>query len=180
MHLLRRLLALGLFAAFAAQAAVIYKWTDADGVVHFSDQPEPGAEKINTSAEALNRAAAPTRAAAAVGARPQKVIKPGLTYTTFSISSPSAEQTFVDEPVPVRLDLTPQLQRGHTLTWRLNGQPIADQQDNVQFTLSDMPRGAYTLSATIDDPETQESASAATVSFYIKQPTMLGPQHKNP
>ncbi|MGP0088234.1 MAG: DUF4124 domain-containing protein, partial [Steroidobacteraceae bacterium] len=58
MHLLRRSLALGLFAAVVAQAAVVYKWTDADGVVHFSDQPEPGAEKIYTSAEALNRASA--------------------------------------------------------------------------------------------------------------------------
>lgn len=179
MHLLRRLIALGLFAAVAAQAAVVYKWTDADGVVHFSDQPEPGAEKIYTSSEALNRAT-PTRAGPGAGARPQKVIKPGLTYTVFSISSPSAEQTFIDEPVPVRLDLTPQLQRGHRLTWHLNGQAIADQQDNLQFSLSDLPRGAYTLSATIEDPENQESASAATVSFYVKQPTVLGPQHKNP
>src|SRR5271166_6544773 len=119
MRQLRRLLALGLFAAAAAQAAVVYKWTDADGVVHFSDQPQPGAEKISTSAEALNRAAAPSRAAAAAGARPQKVIKPGLTYTTFAISSPTAEQTFFDEPVPVQLDLNPALHRGHKLTWRL-------------------------------------------------------------
>ncbi|HMD74195.1 MAG TPA: DUF4124 domain-containing protein [Steroidobacteraceae bacterium] len=176
---MRRLIALGLFAAVAAQAAVVYKWTDADGVVHFSDQPEPGAEKIYTSSEALNRAT-PTRAGPGAGARAQKVIKPGLTYTVFSISSPSAEQTFIDEPVPVRLDLTPQLQRGHTLIWHLNGQAIADQQNNLQFSLTDMPRGAYTLSATIEDPENQESASAATVSFYVKQPTVLGPQHKNP
>ena len=41
---------LAALAAFAAQAAVIYKWTDADGVVHFSDQPVPGAEKIYTGA----------------------------------------------------------------------------------------------------------------------------------
>lgn len=179
MHLLRRLIVLGLFAAVGAQAAVVYKWTDADGVVHYSDQPEPGAEKIYTSAEALNRAT-PTRAGPGSSARTQKVIKPGLTYTVFSISSPSAEQTFIDEPVPVRLDLTPQLQHGHTLTWRLNGQALADQQDSLQFTLTDVPRGAYTLTATIDDAENQESASAASISFYVKQPTVLGPQHKNP
>jgi len=28
----------------AAHALVVYKWTDAQGVVHFSDQPVPGAE----------------------------------------------------------------------------------------------------------------------------------------
>ncbi len=182
MHLLRRLLALGLFAAGVAHAAVVYKWTDADGVVHFSDQPEPGAEKIQTSAEALNRAAAPARTVlgANAGTRAQKVIKPGLTYTRFAISSPTAEQAFFDEPVPVRLELTPDLQKGHVLTWRLNGNTLDEQQDNTQFTLPNMPRGAYTLTATIDDPQSQESASAATISFYVKQPTILGPQHKNP
>ena len=36
-------------AAFAGQAAVIYKWTDAQGVVHYSDQPVPGAQKIYTT-----------------------------------------------------------------------------------------------------------------------------------
>ncbi len=181
MHQLRRLLALGLFAAAAAQAAVVYKWTDADGVVHFSDQPQPGAEKISTSAEALNRAAAPARGAAGVaGARPQKVIKPGLTYTTFAISSPTAEQSFFDEPVPVQLDLNPALHRGHKLTWRLNGQALDDEEGQVQFTLPNMPRGSYQLTATIDDPDSQESASAAMVTFYVKQPTIQGPQHKNP
>ena len=34
---------------FAAQGRVVYKWIDAEGVVHFSDQPVPGAEKVFTS-----------------------------------------------------------------------------------------------------------------------------------
>ena len=33
---------------------MIYKWIDADGVVHFSDQPVPGAEKIVTSSPTNN------------------------------------------------------------------------------------------------------------------------------
>jgi len=177
MHLLRRSLALGLFAAVVAQAAVVYKWTDADGVVHFSDQPEPGAEKIYTSAEALNRASAPTKSTTMAGAKPaQKVIKPGRTYTVFSISSPTAEQSFFDEAVPVHLELTPELQKGHTLTWQLNGKPLDDQQDSVQFMLPNLDRGAYTLSASINDPDTQESASAASITFYVKQPRAQAPR----
>jgi hypothetical protein len=180
MHLLRRLLVLGLFAAVVAQAAVVYKWTDADGVVHFSDKPEPGAEKIYTSSEALNRASAPAQSTMAGGRPAQKVIKPGMTYTVFSISSPTSEQTFFDESVPVRLELAPELQKGHSLIWRLNGKPLDDQQDSVQFMLPDLGRGTYTLSASINDPDTQESASAASITFYVKQPSVLSPQHKNP
>jgi len=120
MQTLRRMLALGLFAV-AAQAAVVYKWTDANGVVHFSDQPEPGAEKIFTSAEALNRSAAPAHSGPNAGKPAQKIIKPGITYPTFAVTSPSAEQSFFDEAVPVSLDLSPTLQTGHSLTWHLNG-----------------------------------------------------------
>jgi hypothetical protein len=45
MHPLRPWIVLAAFAAFAAQAAVIYKWTDANGVVHYSDQPVPGSRE---------------------------------------------------------------------------------------------------------------------------------------
>ncbi len=50
MHLCRSWIVCGALALaaipFAVHAAIVYKWTDADGVVHFSDQPVPGAEKI--------------------------------------------------------------------------------------------------------------------------------------
>ena len=57
MHLARLWIGLGLIAACAAPAAVIYKWTDADGVVHYSDQAVPGAEKITSTLELAKSAA---------------------------------------------------------------------------------------------------------------------------
>lgn len=35
--------------AFAAQAADVYKWKDAQGHVHYGDQPKNGSEKVNVS-----------------------------------------------------------------------------------------------------------------------------------
>ena len=49
MHPRQTWLAIGLLTACTVQAAVIYKWVDADGVVHYSDQSSPGAEKIVTA-----------------------------------------------------------------------------------------------------------------------------------
>ncbi len=40
------LFALALFAAGAAYAQA-YKWIDEDGIVHYSDRPEPGAERVD-------------------------------------------------------------------------------------------------------------------------------------
>ena len=181
------MMALGLFAAFAAQAAVVYKWTDADGVVHFSDQPQPGAEKVITSSgdATTNAATTPAAIAAADQAAPPKPTPPkppkpteGLPYTLLSISSPTAEQTFVNEAIGVRLVLEPTLVEGQTITWYLNGAPLTDQSpDAEQFVLQGLGRGAYTLSATITDPATGETMSSAPVTFYVRQPSQLSPQH---
>ncbi|MGB5449739.1 MAG: DUF4124 domain-containing protein, partial [Woeseiaceae bacterium] len=52
-----------LFGALVASAAHAdaYKWTDADGVVHYSDRPEPGAERVDlgTATGGQRRAASP-------------------------------------------------------------------------------------------------------------------------
>jgi hypothetical protein len=176
MHPLQRLLALGLLATFSAQAAVVYKWVDADGVVHFSDQPVPGSEKIITSAAphmgTVPGAAPPASVNGQLGSQ-----TPTTQPTVFAIVSPNAEQTFVNEPVPVRLDFQPGASQGEVLTWKLNGQILADQ-TGTQFTLSNLPRGAYNLSATLVDPNTQETLTSTSVSFNVQQPSELSPQHK--
>jgi len=182
MHLLRRLLALGLVATLLAQAptlglaAVVYKWTDADGVVHFSDQPVPGAEKIFTSSAPSGLTVGPT------GAQPAKPAgtkeKSEFPYAVLTITTPSAEQTFVDEPVPVHLDMEPALAGGHQIVWLLNGKPLDEPPSATGFSLNQLPRGAYVLSAKVTDPKTLEFQNADSVTFYVQQPSILMPQHK--
>jgi hypothetical protein len=182
MHLLRRPLALGLVASLLAQAptlgraAVVYKWTDADGVVHFSDQPVPGAEKVYTSSAPSGITVGPTGGPAA---KPPAPTEPsGFPYSVLAITAPVAEQTFVDEPVPVHLEMEPALQGSHQIVWLLNGKPLDEPPTATGFSLNQLPRGAYVLSAKITDPRTQESQSAASVNFYVQQPSLLMPQHK--
>ena len=106
MHLWRRLSALLIIAAFAVQAAVVYKWTDSDGVVHYSDQAVPGAEKITTTA--FSRSGAPARAntaAVTAGQQSPKKAAAGVAYEEFSIASPTPEQTIFAAPVSVQLRL---------------------------------------------------------------------------
>jgi hypothetical protein len=174
MYPLQRLLALGLVATFAAHAAVVYKWVDGDGVVHYSDQPVPGSEKIVTSA-------APGRMGTVAVAPPppgqQARQRPPAAPAVFAILSPNAEQTFVNEPVPVRLDLQPEPSEDAVLSWSLNGQVLAGQSGS-QFTLPNLPRGAYNLSATLVDPNTRQAISSTSVTFYVQQPSLLSPQHK--
>ncbi|HEY4970614.1 MAG TPA: DUF4124 domain-containing protein [Steroidobacteraceae bacterium] len=173
---------LATLAAFAAQAAVVYKWTDADGVIHFSDQPVPGAEKIHTSAGSLNGAVAPARSNLDVPQAGAQKEAPVLGYTEFAIASPVANQTFFgDEPINVGLALEPAIKSNHTLSWHLNGKELEDQGSNAtQFKLPHLDRGTYAIAATITDPQSGESRSTESVTFYVRQPSELSPQHQKP
>src|SRR5277367_731790 len=174
MHPRKTWLGLGLLAACAVQAAVIYRWVDADGVVHYSDQESPGAERIVTSAP--NTTAAGPRAASAVQA-PRKPVASSLNYADITITSPQSEQTFFgDDPIGVHLSLTPGLKTGHSIAWHVNGRQLDDQQDVVSFTIPRLDRGTYSVMATITDQQTGESQNSNSVTFFVRQTGALSPQ----
>ncbi len=180
MHPCRSWLACGALALlagpFAVQAAIIYKWTDADGVVHFSDQPVPGAEKIVTAGAARIGSVA----MGSSGAPPAKS-KPTSTAPPLSVAidSPGNEQTITgNQPVKVHLAVNPDLKPGQAITWYLNGTPLTEPPDATQFTLEDLARGTYTLGATVADQASGDSKAAEPVTFYVMRTSLFSPQRK--
>ena len=169
-------------AAFASQAAVIYKWTDADGVIHYSDQSVPGAQKIYTSG--------PATTGSTTGSQPAPASQTPITlgpaspkqmYSILAISSPTPEQSFFgDEPIAASLALEPSLKPGDTVTWHLNGRQVDDAAPTAtQFALPHLDRGTYAIAATVTDASGQ-SQSTPSVTFYVRQPSALSPQHRTP
>lgn len=183
MRLCRSWLAFGLVSVLSAplllRAAVVYKWTDADGVVHFSDQPVPGAEKIVTdsgSSHGILNTAAPGVPSAGT----PKAATP-LDSTRISIASPAPNQTFSgSEAMYAAAAVDPELQPGGpiSISWSLNGSPVAEAAGSTHFTLPGLPRGVYTLSATLTDAESGATKSADPVTFNVLRPSVLSPQHK--
>jgi hypothetical protein len=183
MHPWRRWIVLASLASFAGQAAVVYKWTDPDGVIHYSDQPVPGAEKIFTAGSPTSGGSVSSARSPNPGAPgPKNTVSPGLNYTQFAISSPVPDQTFFgDDVISVHLALEPALKPDQTITWHLDGKQLEDLGPTAtQFTLPPLDRGTYTIAATITDQSTGESASTGSVTFFVRQPSMLSPQHKRP
>jgi hypothetical protein len=177
MHLWRLLIASASLAAFAAGATVVYKWTDSDGVVHFSDQPGPGSEKIVTSGEASNGVNAGTASHATL---PRQQAPQNAAITAVSIESPAKEQVFFnDDVVPLRLRVEPGLMPGQAVSWTLNGKTLTDPgQQGVSVSLQTLARGTYVVGASVTDGMTGTSLSADSVTFYVRQPSELAPQHK--
>jgi len=169
-------LVLGALAAFAATAAVVYRWVDGDGVVHYSDQPVPGAEKIFTSSSGKSLTPPPLAAGNPVAKKPAA----SLNFEQIAIISPAEGQTFFgDEAIEADLALAPDLGPNQTVNWQLNGKQLAEQH-TVSFVLPHLDRGAYAIAATVTDQITGEWQSAPSITFYVRQPSALSPQHKNP
>lgn len=181
MQVWRLWIALGLFAAFAAGAAVIYKWTDAAGVVHYSDQAVPGAERMVTSSASANGIGGSTQPVPGPATSGKKGATT-LDYRVFTLDSPAAEQVFFgDDIVPVRLRLEPGLRANQSITWHLNGKQLDDQPpDALSISLQGLARGTYAIAATVADLHSGQSKTTDSVTFYVRQPSELSPQHKNP
>src|ERR1700761_8381581 len=118
MHPRTSWIVLGLIAAITAQAGTIYKWTDADGVVHYSDQPHPGATAVQTSSGTMSTYSGATASGASRGGptpppapAQKKGEEPG--YQIIALSAPAKEQSFFnDQPVNASLALSPGLREG--------------------------------------------------------------------
>jgi hypothetical protein len=183
MHPWRPWIVLASLAAFAAQAAVVYKWTDSGGVIHYSDQPVPGAEKIFTaSSPTTGGSVSSARSANPEVSGPKKKAATALNYNQFSITSPVPDQTFFgDDVVSVHLSLEPGLKPNQTITWSLNGAQLQEPEPTTtHFTLPRLDRGTYVIAATITDQTTGESSSTDSVTFFVRQPSALSPQHQKP
>jgi len=169
----------GLLAAFAVQAAVVYKWVDPDGVVHYSDQASPGAEKIYTSSSTPAGASGQRPPAGPPKAAASTPPAGALAYSEFSITSPVNDQTFFgDDVIAVHLSLTPALRPNQSIAWHLNGRELDIPPDAVSFPLPHLDRGTYTLAASITDQRTGDAQSSNSVTFFVRQPSALAPQHK--
>jgi len=173
---------LATLAAFAGQAAVVYKWTDSDGVVHYSDQSVPGAQKIFTATSAAAGGTPGRSNADPEVAGPKRNAAPGLGFTEFSITSPVSDQTFFgDDVISVHLTLAPALKPNQIVTWHLNGKELDKQGPTAtQFSLPQLDRGTYAIAATVTDQETGESQSTDSVSFFVRQPSALAPLRPKP
>jgi hypothetical protein len=179
MHPRRLWIVLGLLTAVTAQSAVIYKWTDANGVVHYSDQPVPGAERIITAGKtSINTYSAQP------GSNPNgQPAKPGNgpAAALITIASPQPEQNFFnDEAITVSLSQQT-LKPDQSVTWHLNGRELTDQSPSTaQFVLPNPGRGTFAIAATITNQTTGDVQTTPSVTFYVHEPSLLSPQHRNP
>lgn len=160
-----------LLAAGPLGAADAYRWVDKDGVVHFSDQPTGGAQRV------------PLKAAPKPGSVAQTYTPPpgpsntDFKYTSCAIATPSPDQVFNSvSTVNVSIELEPGFRIGDSIQVTLDGQPVDKWPGGAtSYALQELPRGTHTLAATVSSRDGNTLCTAAPVSFVVQQPSLLSP-----
>ena len=171
---------LGLLASGSALAQA-YKWTDEDGVVHYSDRPQPGAETVDLGkytapqGNSLARKPLPRRASTAEDDDSRTV-----GYDSLAVTSPVAEQTLwnIGDVLNVSLALSPALQSGHQVRAYFDGTPL--EVGGLSFQLQEVYRGEHNLQAEVVDETGRVMIRSQPTRFYVQQTSLLRPQANTP
>lgn len=162
-------------AAAVASAATIYKWVDENGVTHYSDQPHPGAQKmqvqpVQTYKSPVQRTSpSPSRAGAAAPAGPA--------YSVCIVSRPTSEEMFLNtQTVPASVHVEPGLRPGDRISVLLDGKPVSTEIPlDRPFMLTSVYRGAHSLAVKIEDASGTVVCESPSVPFNVRQPSVLAP-----
>jgi len=173
---------LGSCWALVAQATV-YRWVDADGTVHFSDQPHQGATEIQVQEPQTYSAPKPAPAAnsnanAATAARLKDL---NFRYTSCAVGSQASESTIGDtDSVEVSVSLNPAPRPSDHISVFYDGAALPGSGGtSTGYTVSPLDRGTHTLTVSVSDAGGNVLCQSGPVTFYVRQPSLLAPQNPN-
>jgi len=157
--------------------AQAYKWVDADGIVHYSDRPQEGAERIELPgfASQPTRRTAPRTVSRQPAATATTAAAPAaFKYESISISSPAAEETLwnIEGVLNVSLTIEPALQSGHQVRVYFDGEPRMI--NGTSFQLEEVYRGVHNLQVEIVDESGKLMIRSRTNRFYVQQNAIGG------
>ncbi|WP_136065482.1 DUF4124 domain-containing protein [Modicisalibacter radicis] len=172
--------------AAVAGAASVYRTTDAQGNVVFTDKPVDNAERVDleplTVVPSAQIEAAPARTPRAEPADSRGVGQPFMPYSTFRIAEPEDGQTLPTGAagnVQVQLAIEPALREDHKVRLLLDGAISQSALHSRAFMLTNLYRGEHTLVAELLDAEGQVRHRSAPVTLYVHRASVNMPANPN-
>jgi hypothetical protein len=162
-----------LAASDEGDSTTLYRWVDAQGVTHFSDTPQPGAEKMQVApAQTFSSTPVPGSQSTLPGAPAASGI-----YQACEIAAPTAEQSFFSpDVVGVSVHLVPELRDGDHLSVSVDGHELPSPGDDVRvFQIANPDRGAHVALAVVRDATGHTLCTSGSVTFYVQRPSLLSP-----
>ena len=164
-------------ACSVALATTVYRWVDEQGVVHYSDQPHPNADKIQVhAAQTYKPGAVETSAPAAGGAQSSAAPAP---YRGCAIVQPGDDQAYTNiDSLTVVVQTDPALHTGDRVYVTVDGQALnGGAPTGPQFVLSPVDRGTHTAQAQVKDAGGAVQCQTPPVTFHVQQNSILNPNN---
>jgi hypothetical protein len=166
----------------SVQGAPAWTWVDANGQVHFSDVPVPGAKRIElTSAQAFGSAPRQAQAPQPAETKPEQPAESPNQYRTFNITSPAQQETLwnTGSALNVQIELAPRLQASHRLDLFLDGKRLNLNSTSTTLTVPDVFRGIHTIQAVIVGQRGEEVLRSLATTFMVQQTSIQNPNNAN-
>ena len=146
---------------------------DENGVVQYSDRPQPGAERIDlpkANTTTVRRYDEPEPGEPGSDELPEP--EAPFRYESLSVASPAAEQTLwnIEGILNVSLALTPALRPGHQVRVYFDGEPVPVR--GTSFQLEEVWRGVHNLQAEVVDENGNLMIRSQPNRFYVQQSTV--------
>lgn len=152
-----------------AQEKRIFVTKDANGVLVFSDSPQPGAEEVNfTSRPNIMDSTNPNLPARKPAeAEPFKI----------EIAQPENNGTVRDNTGSVYVSgrITPMFQRGLQVRLVVDGTPLSEPQNKATFILRNIDRGEHQLQMELFDQSGKLIATSPVTTFYLHRASVINP-----
>jgi hypothetical protein len=158
-------------------ASTVWKWVDDKGVTHYSDQPVPGATRIEVRAGNIAEGPSNAQPPAASDAPPAAAAA-FTKYTDFEIYRPENDQVFPNTAgqVNVEIRISPALQPVHTLNLYLDGKIVTGYARNsTSYALAGVTRGTHNVTATVTDRAGKQIQESNSVVFTVRQESIANP-----
>lgn len=178
MHRAFIFLSLALAATAPARSAEVYRWTDGAGQTHYSDRPQPGAERI-TITVSPPASGSPEGASSAGGsqATEEETPAPFARYQSLTITSPAQEQVLwnIEGQLEVAAAVQPALQPGHALQFSLDGRSLTAEPGSTRVQFPEVFRGEHSLQVEVVDATGRPLVSSPTTRFFVRQTALPNP-----
>ena len=168
---------LGLLAATAwadnGGKTTVYRWVDPQGVVHYSDQPHPNAQKLEiTGAQTFSALPVPQSSATGAATEPQSS---SSGYDSCSIAQPGDQQMLMNVyNATAVVQTSPALRPGDQVHLFVDGKQIAGSGTSFTFPVF---RGQHSVEAVIEDSTGQIVCETSSVTFFVHQPSVQNPHN---
>lgn len=172
---MRKLVLIAILVAVPAWATEVYRWVDSSGQAHYSDQWQPGAEKVHIADSP--GFSTPKATQDGGSGKPGQQANDGGRYEALEIASPAQEEVLwnIEGQLRVSLRVSPALQPGHDLRLYLDGTLQDLPAGSTEAQLKDVFRGEHTLKAEVANEAGQVLISSQPTTFVVRQTSLANP-----